>query len=314
MAGDWIKLEHATLDKPEVFRTAEMLGVDRDTAIGIFCRYFVWLDQNLCPVSVRQMSGSNPDKERSTLTHMSAKGLDEVLHRPGFAACLVAIGWAEFDEKAWTMRVINSDRHNGKTAKSRALDRKLKAKQRREARAQNRPASVRQMSGSEPDKNRTREEKRSNYLKAHPLPLTESERNGATDQHGGVSDLEKESGENPSGKSRTAKPPAPPEGNGAARSGPIGAEEMQAATRVIECLSQNAGRRYEPVAANLAPVLARMREGYTERELRAICSVKARQWKDDARMNRYLRPATLFEATKCAQYRAELPRNQISES
>ena len=34
MAGDWIKFEHASLDKPEVLRIAELLGVERRYAIG----------------------------------------------------------------------------------------------------------------------------------------------------------------------------------------------------------------------------------------------------------------------------------------
>lgn len=140
MAGDWIKFEHATLDKPEVLRTAEMLGVSRDTAVGIFIRYFVWLDKNLsglCPGLVR---------------NVSRKSLDEVMHCPGFAACLECVGWATFDDSAWTLSVANADNHNGQSAKSRALDARRKSK--------GRHADVREMSGSEPDTNRTREEKR----------------------------------------------------------------------------------------------------------------------------------------------------------
>ena len=140
MAGDWIKLEHSTLDKPEVLRTAEMLGVSRDSAIGVFVRYFVWLDRNL--------SGSCPDVVRN----VSRKSLDDVLGCAGFAACLQSVGWAEIDENAWALRVINAERHNGNTAKSRALDARRKRK--------SRPVSVLETSGHGPDENRTREEKR----------------------------------------------------------------------------------------------------------------------------------------------------------
>ena len=83
------------------------------------------------------------------------------------------------------------------------------------------------------------------------------------------------------------------------------------ARRVLDVLNRNAGRRYGDQDANLNLILARLREGYTERELCAIAAVKASQWGTDERMRLYLRPKTLFNATNAAQYRAELPANQI---
>jgi hypothetical protein len=136
VAGDWIKVEHATANKPEVTRAAEMLGISRREALGLFFDFWIWLDNNL--------SGSCP----AVVRNVSRKSLDEFLHCPGFAAVLESIGWGEFDDKAWELRVSNAERHNGNTAKSRALDSKRKSDKRRE------------MSGSEPDKSRTREEKR----------------------------------------------------------------------------------------------------------------------------------------------------------
>lgn len=90
-------------------------------------------------------------------------------------------------------------------------------------------------------------------------------------------------------------------------------EQRQAALRVLDCLNKNAGRRYEPVDANVNPILARLREGYSEAELRAIAAVKARQWAADERMAVYVRPKTLYNATNAAQYRAELPMNAMPE-
>ena len=94
---------------------------------------------------------------------------------------------------------------------------------------------------------------------------------------------------------------------------PKGKTLRDSARRVIECLNKNAGRRYEPVDANLGPIIARLREGYSEQELRAITAVKARQWKGDEKMMAYIRPKTLYNASNAAQYRAELPANQIEE-
>jgi hypothetical protein len=152
MAGDWIKVEQATLDKPEVLRTAEMLGMHRREALGLFVEFWIWLDKNL--------SGSCPDFVRN----MSKKSLDEVLHEPGFASCLESIGWAKFDDEKAIITIINAERHNGTTAKSRALD----AKRKKEKRAK----SVPETSGLEPDKNRTREEKR-RYIKPIGIEIPE---------------------------------------------------------------------------------------------------------------------------------------------
>lgn len=145
MAGDWIKFEHATLDKPEVLLMAEMLGWDRRQAVGLLLDFWCWLDKNLsasCPGFVR---------------HMSKKSLDDVFRTPGFASALEVIGWARFDDSALTMRVVNAERHNGNTAKTRALD----AKRKKEKRLGN----VREMSASQPDVSGTRGEKRREDIK-----------------------------------------------------------------------------------------------------------------------------------------------------
>lgn len=132
MAGDWIKVEHATIDKPEVLRAAEMLGIERRECLGLFFDFWIWLDKNLseiCPDFVR---------------NVSRKSLDDVLHCDGFAATLESIGWAKWDDKTWTLHVVNADRHNGNTAKTRALDADRKRKQRAK--------SVRVLSGKCPEK------------------------------------------------------------------------------------------------------------------------------------------------------------------
>jgi hypothetical protein len=130
MAGDWIKFEVATLDKPEVLRMAELLGIKRREMLGLLLDFFVWLDRNSCHGSV---------------THMSRMSLDDVTHTPGFSAVLCDVGWAEMDDSTGVMTIKHWDRHNGKSAKTRAL-----AKDRK----------VTERSRSERDKNVTREEKR----------------------------------------------------------------------------------------------------------------------------------------------------------
>lgn len=87
--------------------------------------------------------------------------------------------------------------------------------------------------------------------------------------------------------------------------------EREAAKRILETLNAESGRRYRPVDATLKPIMARLAEGYTEQELRAIAVVKGRKWRGDEKMEMYLRPETLYNATKCASYHAELPSQRI---
>ena len=118
MAGDWIKIEHATLDKPEISIAADILGISDGDAFFLFVRYWVWVDQNL-------------DEARSGLVpFVSRRSLDRKFNCPGFSGTLEAIGWATFDDEQQILCITNWANHNGNTAKSRALEQKKKAKQR----------------------------------------------------------------------------------------------------------------------------------------------------------------------------------------
>jgi uncharacterized phage protein (TIGR02220 family) len=75
---------------------------------------------------------------------------------------------------------------------------------------------------------------------------------------------------------------------------------------VLNFLNDKAGRCYKPVDSNINTIMARFKEGYTKTELFQIIAKKCREWNADPDMMQYLRPATLFNATKCAQYSGEL--------
>lgn len=79
-----------------------------------------------------------------------------------------------------------------------------------------------------------------------------------------------------------------------------------AAKRILEFLNEKTGRNYRAVASNLKPIQARMAEGYTEDECRMVVAQRCRKWATDDKMAEYLRPATLFNATKFNQYAGEL--------
>lgn len=77
-----------------------------------------------------------------------------------------------------------------------------------------------------------------------------------------------------------------------------------AALRIIDHLNASCGTKFEPVEANLKFLRARLSE-YPEPTLVAVIDAKRKEWggTDNAK---YLRPATLFNAEKCAQYVGQL--------
>jgi uncharacterized phage protein (TIGR02220 family) len=76
--------------------------------------------------------------------------------------------------------------------------------------------------------------------------------------------------------------------------------------QVLEYLNEQTGHSYKPVESNLKLVRARLAEGSTVEECRAVIDAKVSEWASDAKMAQYLRPDTLFNATKFAQYSGQL--------
>jgi hypothetical protein len=140
MAGDWIKMRIGLADDPAVVKMAVALSVDEDMVVGKLHRLWSWAD---CHTTDGKASG------------ISRQWIDQRLGVPGFSAAMEAVGWIEFPDG--NVSFPRFDRHNGKSAKARAMD----ATRKRENRG------VRTLSGSQPDKNRTREEKRREE-KRHP--------------------------------------------------------------------------------------------------------------------------------------------------
>ena len=78
------------------------------------------------------------------------------------------------------------------------------------------------------------------------------------------------------------------------------------ARRILAFLNEKTGRNYQAVKANLEMIESRIREGATEEQLMQVVAKKTREWLTDEKMNYYLRPATLFNRMKFAQYQGEL--------
>lgn len=111
MAGDWLKIERALPDKPEVWAIAAALDIDPDAVVGKLLRVWSWFDE-------QTESGNAP-----SVTKML---LDRRVGVTGFCDAMIQTGWMGDD--AETITLPNFDRHNGKTAKNRAVTAKRVAR------------------------------------------------------------------------------------------------------------------------------------------------------------------------------------------
>ena len=95
------------------------------------------------------------------------------------------------------------------------------------------------------------------------------------------------------------KPPKPP----AAEAASSGKPDM--AAELLDYLNAKAGKRFRPVQASLDPIRARLRQS-TPDEIRAVIDDRVSAWGADAVMAKYLRPETLFRASKFEGYLGNL--------
>lgn len=78
------------------------------------------------------------------------------------------------------------------------------------------------------------------------------------------------------------------------------------AIEVLNFLNEKTQRVYRPVDSNLKLIIARLKSGASVMNCRQVIAKKSREWKSNEKMAEYLRPATLFNATKFEQYLGEL--------
>jgi hypothetical protein len=107
----WIKVHHATPNKPEIGLLSRKLKISRARAFGACVWIWIWADQNADGDFV--VSGSKED-------------LDDLVSVPGVADALVEAGWLEIADGKICFR--NIDRHLSGTAKNNALAAKRQEK------------------------------------------------------------------------------------------------------------------------------------------------------------------------------------------
>ena|SRR6185437_4923051 len=160
MAGDWIKMRSDLAEDPSVIGIAAKVGIDEFAVVGRLHHLWAWVD---C---------QSRDGHADGVTH---SWIDRKVQCPGFALAMQAVGWLIVDETG--MQIPNFERHNGKTAKTRALS--ANRQQNRRASVTHPVAeSVTQLNTNESRSPRdicvTREEKRREEKKEQKQKLTPS--------------------------------------------------------------------------------------------------------------------------------------------
>jgi hypothetical protein len=114
MAGDWLKMTVNLPDKPEVWQIAGMIGIDADSVVGKLLRVWAWFDAHT---------------EDGNALGVTYPLVDRVAGVNGFAEAMALAGWLE--QRGTVLHLPNFGRHNGKTAKNRALTNERVAKHRK---------------------------------------------------------------------------------------------------------------------------------------------------------------------------------------
>ena len=78
-------------------------------------------------------------------------------------------------------------------------------------------------------------------------------------------------------------------------------------TEIIDYLNAVLGTRYTKCRSTVDKIKARLKEGHTVDDFKTVIDKKHAEWGNDAKMSKYLRPETLFNASHFESYLNEKP-------
>lgn len=111
--SSWIKMRCDLRGDPAVFRISEALGLPELHVVGCLYAVWAWLD------------GHSVDGRVSGATE---RFIDRVAGVDGFSAAMRSVGWLGIDDEG--VQLPHWERHNGSSAKTRALKTRLQAESR----------------------------------------------------------------------------------------------------------------------------------------------------------------------------------------
>lgn len=80
---------------------------------------------------------------------------------------------------------------------------------------------------------------------------------------------------------------------------------LSEAKEVLLFLNEKTKRSYRPVDANINPIISRLKSGATVQDCKTVIMRKWHDWNADEKMEKYLRPKTLFAAANFENYLGE---------
>lgn len=105
MAGDWIKWTKGLVDHPKVVRISSALNADRMRTASALMVLWEWADGITA---------------NGIVTGVSASIVDDVSRTPGLSKAMMSVGWLV--EDAQGLVFPDFERHNGQSAKRRAME------------------------------------------------------------------------------------------------------------------------------------------------------------------------------------------------
>lgn len=268
MAGDWIKIRHALPRSGNVVRIMSACDADKLRTIGGLVSALLLFDEQT---------------DSGHLSGYTLKVFDLEVGLPGLGAALCdpKVGWMEENEDGLTL--LEWDKHNGASAKRRANDAERKRLDRlgidRPQNVRNKTDKTRTVCG--PEKRREEKSREEEYEKR----ILSSSPTNCDDAHDETPLL------NRIMKTDTEEPEKP-KANGY---GPD-------ARAVLHILNEIAGRSFRETDANLKLIKMRLKEPGVEVEgIRKMIKRQLDMWRG-TEFERFLRPETLFNATKFSGY------------
>lgn len=277
MAGDWIKLRNDIFDDPDVMIMSDILDIDCPTCVGHLCLFWSWIGRHTSD---------------GCRIQLSKKMINRKIGIENFCETLEKIGW--LDGEDMDLSIPNFERHNGNSAKARALESEAKRIRRSmspNVNVDSLAGSVNKNVGHVSDKIdhgcRTREEKRreEKSIKNNLSGTPDHERDDIL--------ISKEVGEKQAVNENKKKVKKRP--------------HKQAAEFLIDYLNEKIGSRFEKVDSNLKRIEAVLSvESRDVSLVQQVIDFKVNEWGSDEKMVGYLRPSTLFRPENFSNYVGQL--------
>lgn len=123
-SANWMKVQKHTPDKPEIRHIARRCGCGLGDAFLAWFKVYTYFDETTADGSI---------------AFFAPEDVDDIGGLPGLGKAMTDVGWLIFDSSGCT--IVNWDRHNGTSAKRRAVEAERQARLRDEARTRCVPPS-----------------------------------------------------------------------------------------------------------------------------------------------------------------------------